>query len=52
MGKIYARLIYKNNYEGIDTGYASINDVPPKYQAATLAAWDQLYGNIPMVPAA
>lgn len=44
MGKIYARLIHKNVYEGIDTPYASINDVPAKYQAATRAAWDELYG--------
>lgn len=47
MGKIYARLIHKQNYEGIDTGYYTINDVPKKYQAATRTAWDQLYG-IPM----
>ena len=44
MGKIYARLIHKQVYEGIETGYASINDVPAKYQAATRTAWDQLYG--------
>jgi len=44
MGKIYARLIHKQVYEGIETGYASINDVPAKYQAATRVAWDQLYG--------
>ncbi len=47
MGKIYARLIHKQNYEGIDTGYYTINDVPAKYQAATRKAWDELYG-IPM----
>ena len=40
MGKIYARLIHKQVYEGIDTGYSSINDVPARYQAATRAAWD------------
>ena len=44
MGKIYARLIHKQVYEGIDTGYSSINDVPARYQAATRAAWNQLYG--------
>jgi hypothetical protein len=44
MGKIYARLIHKQVYEGIDTGYNSINDVPAKYQPATRVAWDQLYG--------
>lgn len=44
MGKIYARLIHKNVYEGIPTEYASINDVPVKYQAATRDAWDALYG--------
>lgn len=44
MGKIYARLIHKQVFEGIQTGYASINDVPAKYQAATRTAWDQLYG--------
>lgn len=47
MGKIYARLIHKQVYEGIETGYNDINDVPKKYQDATRAAWDQLYG-IPM----
>ncbi len=52
MGKIYARLIYKNNYQGLDTGYASLDDVPAKYQTATETAWHQLYGNIPMVPVA
>lgn len=52
MGKVFARLIYTNNYVGIDTGYSSISDVPPKWQAATLDGWDYLYGNIPMVPAA
>jgi len=52
MGKIYARLIYNNNYNGIDTGYASIDDVPSKWQSATLTAWHQLYGNLPMEPAA
>lgn len=44
MGKIYARLIHKYNYEGIDTAYHTINDVPAKYQAATRVAWDELYG--------
>ena len=47
MGKIYARLIHKSVYEGIDTGYSSLADVPSKYQAATVTAWDALYG-IPM----
>lgn len=51
MGKIYARLIHKQVYEGIDTGYYSLADVPAKYRAATEAAWDQLYG-IPMPEAA
>ena len=44
MGKIYARLIHKQVYEGIDTGYYTIDDVPAKYQDATRTAWDQLYG--------
>ena len=44
MGKIYARLIHKQVYEGIDTGYDSINDVPLKYREATIAAGDLLYG--------
>ena len=47
MGKIYARLIHKQVYEGIDTGYSSLDDVPAKYRSATEAAWDALYG-IPM----
>jgi hypothetical protein len=44
MGKIYARLIHKQVYEGIETGYNDINDVPAKYQAATRTAWKKLYG--------
>lgn len=45
MGKVYARLIHKNVYEGIDTPYASINDVrPAMYQSATREAWNLLYG--------
>ena len=51
MGKIYARLIFDYNYNGVDTKYHTINDVPAKYQAATRTAWDQLYG-IPMPEAA
>lgn len=47
MGNVYARLIYKTNYEGLDSKYHTLSDVPAKYQAATRAAWDQLYG-IPM----
>lgn len=45
MGKVYARLIHKQVYEGIDTGYYSINDVPAKYQDATRVAYKQLYGH-------
>lgn len=45
MGKVFARLIHKQVYEGIDTGYYSINDVKPsKYQPATREAWAELYG--------
>lgn len=44
MGKIFARLIYKQVYEGIDTGYHTIADVTEKYQAATRVAFKQLYG--------
>ena len=45
MGNIYARLIHKQVYEGIDTGYYSIQDVPAKYQAATRTAYKKLYGS-------
>ena len=44
MGKVYARLIHAYVYDGTPTKYESINDVPAKYQAATRAAWDELYG--------
>lgn len=44
MGKIYARLIFKNVVDGVDTGYASIADVPAKYQAATRTAYKELFG--------
>jgi hypothetical protein len=44
MGNVYARLIHKNVYEGIDTPYASINDVQTRYQAATRIAWNKKYG--------
>ncbi|MBP5325311.1 MAG: hypothetical protein J6Y86_07450 [Pseudobutyrivibrio sp.] len=43
MGKIYARLIHKQVYEGIETGYYSLSDVPAKYQSATRTAWDSLF---------
>lgn len=44
MGKIYARLIHKQVAEDINTGYYTINDVPAKYQAATRAAYKELFG--------
>lgn len=44
MGYVYARLIHKNVYEGIPTNYDSIDDVPPKWQSATIQAWNVLYG--------
>lgn len=48
MGKIFARLIHKQVYEGIDTGYYTIADVKEKYQEATRVAFKQLYGiNVP-----
>ena len=43
MGKIYARLIHKQVYEGIDTGYYSLSDVPAKYQSATVTAWHSMF---------
>ena len=42
-GKIFATLIHEQVYEGIDTGYYSLSDVPEKYQASTIAAWHDKY---------
>ena len=44
MGNIFARLIYKQVYEGINTGYYSIADVKEKYQEATRVAFKKLFG--------
>ena len=44
MGKIYARLIYKNVTYGIATGYSRLSDVPTKYQGDTKLAYKQLFG--------
>lgn len=44
MGKIFARLIHKQVYEGIDTGYYTIADVKAKYQEDTRVAFKQLFG--------
>lgn len=44
MGKIYARRIHDYVTYGTETKYHSIEDVPAKYQAATRAAYEELYG--------
>lgn len=44
MGKIFARLIHKQVYEGRDTGYYAIADVPDKYQEKTRVAYKELFG--------
>ena len=44
MGKIYARLIYKNVVLGIPTNYASLKDVPDKHKSATRIAYRELFG--------
>lgn len=44
MGKVYARLIYKYQYEGYDTKYHTLADVPEKYKEATREAYWDLFG--------